>query len=162
MGIPKSNIVTGKYTQGGEFVNILTNIAYQGYYYEYNNKTYAGKEYSINAPELVKINSQNHNKLYNNTQTAIFSISSGIQSKDITTPPVSSLPHSGIDFFNSTVFFYKKYNDTVIKKTDENGYKTLQKNPIYQTTYIGTYNGVIQNIDQANQQVPGLKAFLAV
>lgn len=160
-GLP-SNIVTTKYTPGGEFVNILTNVAYQGYYYEYNNRTYAGNQFNINAPEIVKINSQNHNKLYNNTQTAIYSVSSGIKSKDITATPVSSLPYPGISLTTSTKFFYKKHNDNVIKKIDEDGYKSLQKNPIYQTTFVGTYNNKTQTIDQANQQVPGLKAFLAV
>jgi hypothetical protein len=159
MGLP-TNIIVTKYTPGGEFVNMLTNAAYQGYYYEYNNRTFAGNQYSVNAPEIVRINSQNHNKLYNNTQTAIYSVSSGIKSKDITTPPVASLPFSGIDPTISTKFFYKKYNDNIIKETNEDGYKTLQKNPIYQTTFVGTYNGKTQTIDQANLQVPDLKAFL--
>ena len=159
MGLP-TNIIVTKYTPGGEFVNMLTNAPYQGYYYEYNNRTFAGNQYSVNAPEIVRINSQNHNKLYNNTQTAIYSVSSGIKSKDITTPPVASLPFSGIDPTISTRFFYKKYNSNIIKETNEDGYKSLQKNPIYQTTFVGTYNGKTQTIDQANLQVPGLKAFL--
>lgn len=161
-GLP-SNIITTKYTSGGEFVNALTNVAYKGYYYEYNNRTYAGDQYSVNAPEIVKINSQNHNRLYNNIQTAIYSVSSGIQSKDITAIPVASLPSSfpEVNPTSLTRFFYKKHNDNIIKKTDEDGYKSLQKNPIYQTTFIGTYNNKTQTIDQANQQVPGLKAFLA-
>ena len=159
-GLP-SNIITTKYTSGGEFVNALTNVAYKGYYYEYNNRTYAGDQYSVNAPEIVKINSQNHNRLYNNIQTAIYSVSSGITSKDIAATPVASLPFSGVDLTSSTKFFYKKYSDNIIKETNEDGYKSLQKNPIYQTTFIGTYNNKTQTIDQANQQVPGLKAFLA-
>jgi len=158
-GLP-TNIIVTKYTPGGEFVNMLTNAAYQGYYYEYNNRIFAGNQYSVNAPEIVRINSQNHNKLYNNTQTAIYSVSSGIKSKDITSPPVSSLPYPGISLTTSTKFFYKKHNDNIIKKIDEDSYKSLQKNPIYQTTFIGVYNGKTQTIDQANQQMPGLKSFL--
>mgnify|MGYP000061509656 CR=1 FL=1 len=43
---------------------------------------------------------------------------------------------------------------------DEDSYKSLQSQPVYQTTFVGTYNGTTQTIDQADQQVPGLKAFL--
>ena len=87
-----------------------------------------------------------------------------IVSSQLSTPPVASIPTStGVSPDRSTRFFYKKHNDNIIKETDENGYKSLQKqkSPIYDTTYIGTYNNVSQSIEQANTQLPGLKEFLA-
>ena len=162
MGLPLNTIITGKYTSGGEFVNTLTNNPYQGYYYEYNNKTYAGQEYSSTAPEIIKLDSYKYNKLYNSYNTAVYSVSSGVTSQMMSTPPVASLPSTTANNIlnRSTRFFYKKYNDNLIKETDENGYKSLQSQPVYQTTFVGTYNGTTQTVDQANQQVPGVKVFL--
>jgi len=162
MGVPKNIIVSNKYTSGNEFVYAKTSSPYQGYYYEFNGKTFAGKEFKANDPEILKITSNKVNKMLNKgISTAIYSLASGITSQMISTPPVASLP-SVTDRFSdrSTRFFYKKYNSNIIKETNEDGYKSLQKNPIYQTTFVGTYNETTQTIDQANLQVPGLKAFL--
>ena len=160
MGIPKNNIVPSKYTSGGEFVDAATNAPYQGYYYDYQNGTYAGKEFNPTASQIIKINSPKQNKLLNSLPTAIYSLVSGITSQALATPPITSVPSSGVDINNSTKFFYKKYNGNIIKETDENSYKLLQSQPVYQTTFIGTYNGKNQTINEADQQIPGVKAFL--
>jgi hypothetical protein len=162
MGIPKSNIVPGKYTSGGEFAVLSTNTPYQGYYYELNNKFYSGKEYSPSSPEIIRIQSPEKNNLLNRFPTAIYSLVSGITSKAILTPPIKALPSEiGTISDRSTRFFCKKINSDIIKEIDEQTYKSLQSQPIYQITYIGIYQKKPQTLDQADQQVPGLKAFLA-
>ena len=162
MGVPKNVIVTSKYTSGNEFVIAKTSNPYQGYYYEFNGKIFAGKEFNSKNPEILKKDSNSVNKLLNRSNsTVIYSLISGVTSQMLSTPPVASVP-SIVDrtSIKSVKFFYKKYNDNLIKETDENGYKSLQSQPVYQTTFVGTYNGTTQTVDQANQQVPGVKAFL--
>jgi len=164
MRVPKNVIVTSKYTSGNEFVYAQTSTPYQGYYYEFNGKTFAGKELKANDPEILKITSDKVNRLFNKEiSTAVYSLVSGVTSQILTTPSVKSIPTTTDRFaYQSTRFFYKKYNNNLIKETDENGYKSLQSQPIYQTTFIGKYNGIVQTVDQAEQQVPGVKAFLSV
>jgi hypothetical protein len=160
-----SNLIVSKYTQGSEFIRADNYASYQGYYYELRGKTYIGKEYNINAVELLKVNSNQVNTLIANPSTAVYGAVSEV---NIPQPPtVASLPfqsNSTPTFPNNTSirFFYKKYNDNIIKEINENGYKSLQPQPIYQTTFIGTYKGKTQTIDQADQQISGLKTWLSV
>ena len=161
MGVPKNTIVPSKYTSGGEFVNAATNAPYQGYYYEYQNGTYAGKEFSPTAPQIVRIGSPKQNKLLNSLPTAIYSLVSGVTSQTLNKTRPQTLP-SVIDKVSDrpTRFFYKKFNDNIIKEVDENGYVSLQSQPVYQTTFIGTYQGKTQSVEQAESQLQGLKSFL--
>ena len=162
MGVPKSNIVTGKYTSGGKFVELSSNTPYQGYYYELNNKFYSGKEYSPTAPEIIQIQSPEKNRLLNSLPTAIYSLVSGVTSKSISTPPVNVIPSETNTKINKSVrFFCKKINSDIIKEIDEQTYKSLQNQPIYQTTYIGVYLDKAQSMEQAESQLSGVKAFLA-
>lgn len=157
---PKNSIIT-KYTQGGELLKANDYTSYQGYYYEYNGNIFAGKEYSLNSIRLIRAKNEQNNTLLTNTSTFTYGVISGINPPK--NNPVASLPtETGRVSNRSTRFFYKKYNDNIIKETDKNGYKSLQNNPIYQTTFIGEYNGIFQGINQAEQQIPGVKAFLAV
>ena len=59
--IPQNIIVESKYTSGNEYIIIDTNIIYKGYYYEMNGKIFAGKEFDINAIELIKLLPKNIN-----------------------------------------------------------------------------------------------------
>jgi hypothetical protein len=162
MGIPKNNIVPSKYTSGGDFVNAATNAPYQGYYYEYQNGTYAGQEFNPTASQIIRVNSPKQNKLLNSLPTAIYSLVSGVTSQTLNKPKPQTLPTVTDKVSDrSTRFFYKKYNDNIIKEVDENGYKSLQSQPVYQTTFIGTYQGKNQSVEQAESQLQGLKAFLA-
>ena len=162
MGVPKNNIIAGKYTSGGEFVILSTNAPYQGYYYELNNKFYSGKEYSPTAPEIIRIQSPEKNRLLNSLPTAIYSLVSGVTSKSISTPPVNVIPSETNTKINKSVrFFCKKINSDIIKEIDEQTYKSLQNQPIYQTTYIGVYLDKAQSMEQAESQLSGVKAFLA-
>jgi hypothetical protein len=152
--IPKSEILI-KYTSGNELVTINTNTPYQGYYYETNNKIYAGKEFQYNAPELVKISQSN--KLYNNSSTALFSYLSGVTSQQLSTPKLTNIPND-----IPVKFYCRKTNEfpIIIKEIDENTYSSLQQTPIYKTAFIGTYKNKTQTIDQAEKEFPGIKDFL--
>ena len=161
MRYPKNQLKENLYTSGGEFVNAATNAPYQGYYYEYQNGTYAGKEFNPTASQIIRINSPKQNKLLNSSPTAVYSLVSGITSQTLNKTKPQTLPSITEKISNrSTRFFYKKYNDNIIKEVDENNYKSLQSQPVYQTTFIGTYNGKNQTINEADQQVSGVKAFL--
>jgi len=51
--IPKNQIITGKYTLGKEYVILSSYAPYQGYYYNLNGRTFAGKEFDPKAPEII-------------------------------------------------------------------------------------------------------------
>jgi len=162
MRVPLNIIQTGKYTSGGEFVEELSNKPYQGYYYELNGFLYTGKEYSVNAVKIIK--KQNQNQLYNNSNTAMFSFMSGITSQQLSSIIVKGIPFGELPHGENLSFYSRQLNinPIIIKSIDEKTYLSLQGNPLYKTTFIGNYNDVDQNIDQAERQMPGLKTFLSV
>ena len=57
-------------------------------------------------------------------------------------------------------FEIERMMEHLIKEVDENGYVSLQSQPVYQTTFIGTYQGKTQSVEQAESQLQGLKSFL--
>ena len=59
-----------------------------------------------------------------------------------------------------TRYFIRKTNISpiTIKEVSENTYSNFINDPLYQTTYVGPN----QSIDQANNQLPGLKVWLSV
>ena len=156
MRIPKNIIETDKYTTGGELVYKETQTSYKGYYYILNNRYFVGKEYIVNAPELIKI--QQSNTLLYRPSTAIFSAVSGITSKSLRSPKVSSIQPNIGNNPTSTRYFSQQINvkPITIKEISKETYDSLQGNSLYNTTFVGP----TQNIDQANQQMPGLKSFL--
>ena len=174
MRVPKNIIQTGKYTSGNEFVEEKTNKPYQGHYYELNGSLYTGIEYSIDAIKIIK--KQDQNQLYNSSNTALFSLVSGITSQQLSTPSINSISNSKRDNLppinqsasptppTSTQFFIQKINvnPIIIKEVDEKSYISVRGNPLYKTTFIGTYNNIDQTIAQAEAQIPGLKTFLSV
>jgi hypothetical protein len=161
--IPSNQIVTSKYTAGSELLVESTNTVYVGYYYELNNNLYAGKSYNEKAPKLIKIKDRN-TLLGKNNSLAIFSLISGITSQTLQKPNPTSLPSIPplIKETTTVKFYCKKINiqPILIKEISEDNYKSLQLDPLYQTTYVGTYQGKFQSLDQANQQIPGLKSFV--
>ena len=156
MRIPKNIIETDKYTTGGELVYKETQTSYKGYYYILNNRYFVGKEYIVNAPELIKI--QQSNTLLYRPSTAIFSAVSGITSKSLRSPKVSSIQPNIGNNPTSTRYFSQQINvkPITIKEISKETYDSLQGNSLFTTTFIGP----TQNIDQAEKQMPGLKAFL--
>ena len=161
MKVPLNIIQTDKYTSGDEFVEEVTNKPYQGYYYELNGSLYTGKEYSIDAIKIIK--KQDQNQLYNSSNTALFSLVSGITSQQLAPTLVKGNPFSEFSHGDDLTFYSRQLNvnPIIIKSIDEKTYISLQGNPLYKTTFIGNYNGFIQNADQAYSQMPGLETFLS-
>lgn len=163
MRIPKNIVSEGLYTQGNEFVDVKTNAPYQGYYYEYKAKFYIGKSFDPKASEIVKI--KQSNSLFNNISTALFSAISGIASQALISSVVKGNPVGGnnLEYSNEKITFYSRQvniQPILIKSIDENTYISIQKDAMYQTTYIGNYKGNITTAEQAYTQMPGLKEFL--
>ena len=148
---------------------------YQGYYYEFSGKKYTGKEFSIDALEIIKKSSDKISSLLktNNPTLSIYGILSGI---NLNNTDVSSIPHISNSYLsiasqsgtsdNNTLslsFYCRKINekDIKIKEIDEKTYKSLQQNSLYQTTYIGLYNNKTQFLEDAEKQLPGLTLFLS-
>lgn len=158
MRVPKNIIQTGQYTSGKEFVYKKTQAPYKGYYYSLNDSYYVGKEYKEKADELIKI--AQSNALLNNSSTALFSAISGITSQMLR-PANTPAIQSNIESNNVPVrYFMRQVNiqPVTIKEISKPVYDSLQGNPLYQTTFVSKD----QNIDQADRQLPGLKAFLSV
>ena len=168
--IPQNQIVANKYTIGKEYMYKDTYREYQGYYYELNNKLFTGKEFNSNAPELILTPKNNNvpsgfNSLLTKASTYVYG---RISKTKINQIKILSLPLStnnnlldkAGEFFLK--FFYQKINQSpiIIKEIDEDTYKALQNNPLYQTTFIGTYNNKTQTPEIAETQMPGINAFL--
>lgn len=149
--IPKNRIVENQYTNGtGIGKNIAlrftkSKIPYIGFYSVINgNKYFTGKTYTDTSKPLEK---------YNILAAATASI--------VAAGTVATKTHSLIDT-PSVRYFYKDLTvtDISIKEINKNAYNQLAGNnsPNYQ---VISYNSTIQTIDQVNQQMPGLRAFLA-
>jgi hypothetical protein len=166
--IPQNIIIESKYTIGNEFILLLSYQVYQGYYYEINGKYFVGKEFTPDAPELQKIISPKSNSLLKIASSFIFGKISGIDINQKDTPTSVIYQPTEEDYSQgySIRYFYKKINLTpiIIKETNQENYNLLINDPLYQVTSIKWDALRINNnnIDQAEQQMPGLKAFLGV
>ena len=156
MKIPANVIETGKYTSGGEFVYKSNQSPYKGYYYILNDRFFEGKEYKADAQEIIQI--KESNTLLYRLATAAFSLASGITSQSLRQRPVPSVQSNIEGVFTPIRYFSRKVNikPTVIKEISKETYDSLQGDPLYQTTFVGPD----QSIDQAEKQMPCLKAFV--
>ena len=131
--IPADKILENQYTKGNEFVSLTTGKYYQGYYcIILDNKYYEGKTYNSQSKQLKKIDPIS------------------VASLPVSLPPQST----------PTRYFIRKTNISpiTIKEVSENTYGNFINDPLYQITYVGPN----QSIDQANNQLPGLKVWLSV
>jgi hypothetical protein len=128
--LPLNQSVKSQYTSGDEYAFIRnTEIAYTGYYYETGGKTFAGKEFSPVAQELIKKISITKNTLIENPLTTDYARLSGMI--------VNSIPLKSIIFNPSKGmmrYFAKKVSSSFINiiEIDEETYITLTKDPFYQ------------------------------
>lgn len=169
--IPKNIIVTSKYTSGKEYMVISTYKEYQGYYYELNNRVFAGKEFNINAPELQKIETSKINPFLTNASSYIYGLISKVKLKDSKIQPYIFTPTEE-EVLNGTSirYFSKKLNETpvIIKEINKSNYDEILQNSLYKTVsikYINTNKNTgyfDQNeLTKAIIQIPELRAFLA-
>ena len=165
--IPTNQIVTSKYTVGKEYLVLSTHKEYQGYFYGLNNKFFAGKEFNINAPELIKMDSDKVNSLLMNPETSTYGELSKIK-----------LDNTEVQHYNSqieverneivTQYFTRNItqnNPVIIKQIDSETFNKLKTNPLYQTTSIDCYTGtdefyLKEDLDKAEKELPYITLFL--
>jgi hypothetical protein len=158
--VPLNLIVTSNYTVGDEYLVESTHTDYQGYYYELNGGIFAGKTFNPNAPTLIAVGSNKINDLLINPQTSTYGT---ISKTNVNPTDFNSLVYKG----DSNIRYYaKKINSSpiLIKEIDLNTYNKLQLDPLYQTISVtfpsSDFNSNSASLDQANQQMPGLKLFI--
>lgn len=153
--VPANKIVTSKYTIGKEYMFESTYREYQGYYYEMNGKLFAGKEFNINAPVLVKINFLNTNTLRTNPATFIYGIISGVKLNN-------TIPSSFIFQYNSdTRYFSYQLNKKLIKEIDKDTFTNFQSNPLYtiiSLSYVGGFKDT--ELKEAEKKIPGITTYV--
>lgn len=158
MKIP-SNTIEVKYTSGNEFIVKSTYRFYQGYYYELNNAFFVGKEFSANAVELTKVNNEDINLTLVNSKTYTYGfLKINPFKKSI---PFTSLPKQNLQANPEQIetYYAQKINvvPTTIKEINKETFIKLQQDPYYKTTSLKIDRS---DIDQAEKQIPGLKAWL--
>jgi len=164
-----SNQIKFNYTAGKEYMFISTHNEYQGHYYKFNGKTFAGKEFDLYAPELIKIPVDNKgsslfNPLLTNAATYLYGKISNTQINNFT--PTSIV--GKVSQEKTIRYFTKKINNNpiLIKEISKEDYMILQKqpNPLLQIINIqfppGGYFADQKNLDEAEKQMPGIKAFI--
>ena len=159
MKVPSNIITTGKYTIGGEFINKNNYKPYQGYYYELNNKFFAGKEFNVNAPEIIKTSSVASKPLFNKVDTNLFDRISGF---------IPTLIKFSSFLYNneSSIRYFSKQNNispTLIREVDKKTFEQFKLSPLYSAISLSynTRTGFIDNeIKEAEKTIPGITEFL--
>lgn len=155
--IPQNQIVTSKYTSGKEFMFNKTYREYIGYYYELNEKLFAGKEFNSTAPELIRINSSKVNSLLTHPTTYIYGKISGIKLNNSTISSFIYRYDSNIRYFSYQI------NRNLIKEIDKDTFSNfkLNPNPIYKIislNYIGGFND--NELKEAEKIIPGITMYI--
>ncbi len=152
--IPKSRILENQYTNGTGIGNnvtlrfIASKIPYVGFYNVINGTKYStGKTFTETSKPLEK---------YNLLSTAFSTIATA---GSIATTANSLFNTS--KFTSQTRYFYKNLGttDINIKEIDQKAYNQLANQPSSNYQII-SFDPTTQTVDEVNQQMPGLKAFL--
>ena len=150
--IPKNKIVEDQYTNGTGIKKNLTlrfvksKIPYVGFYCIVNgSKYFSGKTYTESSRPLEK---------YNLFQAAAGAVAAA--------GTIATKAGSLLDPKNKTLrYFYKDLTNQniLIKEIDQKAYNELaSKND--SSFQVLAYDSEVQTLDEANQQMPGLREFL--
>lgn len=157
MRVP-ANLIKYNYTSGNEYAYASDYKYYQGHYYEINGKFFAGKEFSTDSSELIKVsNSINVNTLLTQASTYVY----GFLSK---TKLNNNKPSSFLYKYKDTNrYFLSKVNvnPILIKEVDETTFKNFQNDPLYKSVTL-YYNGGFSDteVNEAEKKMPGIKTFV--
>ena len=174
MKIPSNLIKTGKYTIGGKYMYVASYKIYQGYYYELNNKVFAGKEFNINAPELVKIDSAIVDTLLTQESTYTYGKLSKLKINTSNIQPFYFIPTEEEKSTGEAFrYFASKKNQTpiLIKEISKENYGLLKTNSLYNTVAIknyiiprlntdNNYTFTPEDLKEAEKNLPGITSFL--
>lgn len=160
MRVP-SNLIKTNYTAGKEYMYASSYKEYQGYYYELNNKFFAGKTFSVDSKELIRIESQNTNTLLTQASTYVYGLISGKKSFQLSSPKFVSFPKTNLDIDTegNETYYAKKLNNNpiLIKQISKKTFDELKQDPFHQVISL---KADYSNLDDANKQMPGLKEFV--
>jgi len=165
MVVPSNIIITDKYTIGNEFVISKTYEPYQGYYYELSDKIYAGKEFNINAPELMR--SQEVPALVKADKK--YASLTRVNLSTLTAPKVvnkKDLSQTDTQGKNYYTYYAKKLNSNpiLIKQIDKEQYSKLKNNNVWQVIEIETIPGdgfiLPEDLAEAEKQMPGIQTWI--
>ena len=152
-------LINFKYTQGGEYILQQNSKDYKGYYFEFKNEIYAGKEFNLNvANKLIKTADVISNPL------DIYEIISG--AKIPRSQEIPSIPFNPTEEEytrgNMMRYFIKKINkNNTIIETNESTFEKIQTNPLYQTLAVNYSFGIDdEGLDKLDKQMFGLKDFI--
>jgi hypothetical protein len=156
MRVP-ANIIEAKYTSGNEFVFALNYKYYQGYYYELNGKTFVGKEFNANSPELIKSNSDNVNTLLTDSKTYIYGFLSKIKINNQKIPSFFFKYESNIRYFITN----PNIKPTLIKEINKETFNQIQNDSLYLSVSL-SYDGGFSDkeLNEAEIKIPGIKTFV--
>jgi hypothetical protein len=156
MRVP-SNLIKINYTSGNEYAYALSYKYYRGSYYEFNGKYFAGKEFDVNAPELIKADNSNVNTLLTQASTFVYGYISGKQINN-------NRPNSFIYNNQETNrYFLSKVNinPILIKEVDKNTFENFKNDSLYKSvvlSYEGGFNE--KELNEAEKKMPGIKTFV--
>ena len=162
--IPKNQILI-KYTTGGEYLLVSNYKDYQGYYYELNNRYFAGKEFNVNAPEIIKKSSDRVNGLIVNPLTSTYGklTKTSITNNNITSIPFSPSADDLAKPFIPRYFIKKtQQNPPIIKEVDYNTFTKVKTDPLYQTIKVNfSYGLTDEDLNKLDIKMSGIGAYLA-
>jgi hypothetical protein len=155
-----SNQILFKYTIGGEYIYQDSYKEYQGYYYELNDKIFAGKEFNTNSPLLIKKTSDTINSLLISPKTFMYGKLSKLDipsNNEIKSIPINTS-------IEGIKYFAKKLNSNPIRIifiSEEDYNKNINKNRLYSFTNIN-YNPEwgFTITDQNRKDIPEIDIFL--
>jgi hypothetical protein len=151
---PPSNIIsTNKYTVEGEFVDKKTYEPYQGYYYELNNRFFAGKSFNSDSPEIVKVSSLNPTLLAN-SDARLFKNLFNFNSAQLNTQQYT---------YESNARYFLSQNNVspiLIKEVSKETFQQFSNNSLYNSVIL-TEGGLNENeVRQAEKKMPGITIFV--
>jgi len=163
--LPSNITIQSQYTIGKEYINVKTNEEYQGYYYEINGKTFAGKVFNVLAPELKRITIfDSQNPFLKKASSFLYGTLSNVKLNNIIAfgKTFTFTDEEMIQGYK-TRYFAKKLNETpiLIKEVSKEEFEILKINPIYQLAQIDYKLNNNNDLDKYDQIMPGLGGFLS-
>jgi hypothetical protein len=157
-----ANQITYKYTSGNEYMFVSTQRNYQGHYYEFNDKVYAGKEFNINAPELIRITSKNLNPFLSQVASIVYGKLTKVKINNIS--PQSYIFNPDKVNTNDVIRYFIaniKNNPLIIKEVNEKVFGEFQNNPIYISVALPYQNSFKESdLKEAEKKMPGITIFV--
>jgi hypothetical protein len=155
-----SNQILFKYTIGGEYIYQSNYKEYQGHYYEINGNTFAGREFNIDSPILIKKTSDKINPLLTSPNTFVYgklTTLNILSNKEIKSIPIDT----SID---QVKYLAKKLNSNpvrIIFISEEDYNENINKNTLYSFTIID-YNPEwgFTITDKNKKDIPEIDIFL--